>query len=411
VHAAAAWGWEIVPAFGYVGQGMIMGPRTTLSMLAGALVGYAWLGPVVRAAGWAPGPITDWQTGASGWVLWVSLAVMLGDSLTSLLLLAGSYAVACVRQRAGGGSDKYAPLADAGTSSTPSEGRCKPIPAAWWMCGLAASTVLCCAVLGPMFALPLWQPLVAVAVAMLVAVLAIRALGETDLNPVSGVGKLSQIVFATLAPGNVVASLVAGAVAEAGAQQAGDMMQDFKTARLLGVCPRAQFSAMLIGAGVSSVVSVLAYELYTAAWEVPGPMFPVPTAQIWLSMARLLNGGALMPHVKSAAVVSAAAAAALPVAAALLRALAESGRVGGRASSAAAAALSALPSGIGFAVGMYVSPKFTLPRVAGMLAERAWAAASPGSHRDGMIVVASGLVLGEGTASLLLAILRSATRA
>jgi uncharacterized oligopeptide transporter (OPT) family protein len=82
----------------YVGQGMIMGPRTTLSMLAGALVGYAWLGPSVREAGWAPGPIQDWQTGASGWVLWISLAVMLGDSLTSLALLTASYAVSCARQ-------------------------------------------------------------------------------------------------------------------------------------------------------------------------------------------------------------------------------------------------------------------------------------------------------------------------
>lgn len=50
-------------------------------------------------------------------------------------------------------------------------------------------------------------------------------------------------MFAVVAPGQVVANLVAGAVAEAGAQQAGDMMQDFKTAHLLGVCPRAQFGA------------------------------------------------------------------------------------------------------------------------------------------------------------------------
>ena len=52
-----------------------------------------------------------------------------------------------------------------------------------------------------------------------------------------------QVVFAVVAPGQVVANLVAGAVAEAGAQQAGDMMQDFKTASLLGVCPRQQFGA------------------------------------------------------------------------------------------------------------------------------------------------------------------------
>ena len=45
------------------------------------------LGPYARAQGWAPGPINDWQTGAVGWVLWVSLAIMLGDSVTSLALL------------------------------------------------------------------------------------------------------------------------------------------------------------------------------------------------------------------------------------------------------------------------------------------------------------------------------------
>jgi OPT oligopeptide transporter protein len=70
--------------------------------------------------------------------------------------------------------------------------------------------------------------------AMLVAVLAVRALGETDLNPVSGIGKLTQLSFAVLAPGQVLPNLIAGAISEAAAMQAGDMMQDFKTAHLLG---------------------------------------------------------------------------------------------------------------------------------------------------------------------------------
>jgi uncharacterized oligopeptide transporter (OPT) family protein len=122
--------------------------------------------------------------------------------------------------------------------------------------------------------LQVWQPLVGVAVALLVALLAVRALGETDLNPVSGVGKLSQVdctvlakpftcsipavthntacqrnilimhcgvsqaIFAVLAPGKIVPNLVAGAIAEAGAQQAGDMMQDFKCVLALRMpCP------------------------------------------------------------------------------------------------------------------------------------------------------------------------------
>ena len=66
-------------------------------------------------------------------------------------------------------------------------------------------------------------------------------------------------------------------------------LQDFKTAHLLGVCPRAQFSAMLLGSGASVFVSVAAYALYTSSAEVPGPEFPAPTAEIWLDMAELVR--------------------------------------------------------------------------------------------------------------------------
>ena len=57
-----------------------------------------------------------------------------------------------------------------------------------------ARAVVCTAVVSPMFSMPVYQPIIAVILAMLVAVLAVRALGETDLNPVSGVGKVSQVM-------------------------------------------------------------------------------------------------------------------------------------------------------------------------------------------------------------------------
>lgn len=47
--------------------------------------------------------------------------------------------------------------------------------------------------LSPLLQLPVYEPAVAVLLALFVAVLAVRALGQTDLNPVSGVGKLSQV--------------------------------------------------------------------------------------------------------------------------------------------------------------------------------------------------------------------------
>ncbi len=83
------------------------------------------------------------------------------------------------REPASGGSLEYCP---------PDE----RIPPTWWLGGLGACAVFCTAVLSPLMSLPAYEPAAAVVLALLVAVLAVRALGQTDLNPVSGVGKLSQ---------------------------------------------------------------------------------------------------------------------------------------------------------------------------------------------------------------------------
>jgi len=61
--------------------------------------GYAALGPYARSQGWAPGPVADWQDGAAGWILWISLAIMLGDSLTSLSLLVGTSVASALSSR------------------------------------------------------------------------------------------------------------------------------------------------------------------------------------------------------------------------------------------------------------------------------------------------------------------------
>jgi OPT family oligopeptide transporter len=50
--AATALFWTLQPSLSYVGQGIIMGPRTTISMLLGALLGWAWLGPAAESRGW-----------------------------------------------------------------------------------------------------------------------------------------------------------------------------------------------------------------------------------------------------------------------------------------------------------------------------------------------------------------------
>ena len=61
-----------------------MGFRVAASQMAGALFAWTLVGPLIRQAGWAPGPVSDTNTGAAGWLVWFSLAVIFGESVASL---------------------------------------------------------------------------------------------------------------------------------------------------------------------------------------------------------------------------------------------------------------------------------------------------------------------------------------
>jgi hypothetical protein len=55
------------------------------------LVGWGFLSPLSKYYNWAPGPIGDMRTGARGWILWISLAIMTSDSLVALIPTAWEY--------------------------------------------------------------------------------------------------------------------------------------------------------------------------------------------------------------------------------------------------------------------------------------------------------------------------------
>lgn len=123
-----------------------------------------------------------------------------------------------------------------------------------------------------------------------------------------------------------------------------------------------------------------------------------------------VNGGQLPSHVLPFCIVSAGLAAMLPLASFLIHTTGKDTDASSLPAHAWISSVStqrllrALPSGIGFAVGMYVAPKWTIPRVIGSLVEQGWLWWRPGSHASLMVVVASGLVLGEGTTSIVTAV-------
>ncbi|KAL8905623.1 MAG: hypothetical protein Q9207_002533 [Kuettlingeria erythrocarpa] len=337
---AEGWLWTLNPSPAYVGQGIIMGPATTLHMLLGAIVGWGMLSPLAKNSGWASGPVDDWTSGSKGWIVWVSLAIMLADSIVSLgwLILRplikhgprwyhearghlrssttrrffsfqqagrGSYAALEASERLGSNdlrsrSASHSMRRTGKDELTEIDAPPEHLVPNRVVLGLLILSVAFCVlsirvVFGSL--IPYYAILLSLVLALLLSIMGVRAQGETDLNPVSGISKLTQLVFALVVPGSnpnaVTINLLAGAISESGALQAGDMMQDLKTGHLLGASPKAQFYGQMIGSAVGAVVSAGVYKLYTSVYKVPGGMFQVPTGYVWIFTARLVTGEGL----------------------------------------------------------------------------------------------------------------------
>ncbi|RMZ73780.1 oligopeptide transporter [Pyrenophora seminiperda CCB06] len=431
---AQNWLWTLNPSPAYVGQGIIMGPATTLHMLLGAILGWGVLSPLAKHNGWAPGPVSDWTNGSKGWIVWISLAIMLADSLVSLgwLLLRPLITVArayyplakhkfqshtwkevFTLNMTSNNQQHYTPLSN-GTSANPltaikkqlTEGAEPDAPPEHLVSNrttiiaLVASLILCIIAVHVSFPglIPFRLTLLSLLLALLLSIMGVRALGETDLNPVSGISKLTQLVFALVTPTTgpaaknaVIINLVAGAISESAALQAGDLLQDLKCGHLLGAAPNAQFWGQMIGSAVGAVVSALVYKLYTNVYTIPGGLFEVPTAYVWVFTARLVTGTGLPPMVKEWA-----------SGAAVIFAVGTAIRVWGNNRKQRGLNvwwIDFVPGGIAIAVGMYNTPSFTLARTMGGLLSLWWRRWK-GRSETPIIVLASGLILGEGLFSI-----------
>jgi uncharacterized oligopeptide transporter (OPT) family protein len=142
------------------------------------------------------------------------------------------------------------------------------------------------------FGMPYWQTAAAVLLSFVLALVACRVTGETDTTPVGAMGKITQLVFGAMSPGNVNVNLMSAAVTAAAASSSADLLTDLKSGYLLGAHPRRQFIAQFAGIFVGTLVSVLAFRLLVPdAGALGSDQFPAPAAQTWRAVALALSHG------------------------------------------------------------------------------------------------------------------------
>jgi uncharacterized oligopeptide transporter (OPT) family protein len=162
----------------------------------------------------------------------------------------------------------------------------------WFAAGQIVSLVALAWLGHVSFGIAVWESALAVALSFWLALVACRVTGETDTTPVGAMGKVTQLIFGAISPGNVNVNLMSANITAGAAGSAADLLTDLKSGYLLGANPRQQFLAQFSGIFVGTVVSVLAFSVLVPNAQVLGTdQFPAPSAQTWSAVAIALGQG------------------------------------------------------------------------------------------------------------------------
>ena len=267
--------WE--PMF--IAAGAITGLRVSWSMLLGGVTAWMIFVPALQRSGVVEG--SGYATLVQ-WTLWGGVSCMVSASLLAFVMQwrTALRAFTDLRVVLGLGRRSSHPVA------------ALEAPASWFVGGQLVG-FLGLAWLGhATFGMPYWQTAVAVILSFFLALVACRVTGETDTTPVGAMGKITQLTFGVLHPGNIQVNLMSANITAAAAGSSADLLTDLKSGYLLGAHPRRQFLAQLAGIVVGTLVSVLAFRLLVPdAGALGTDQFPAPAAQTWRAVALALSGG------------------------------------------------------------------------------------------------------------------------
>lgn len=391
---AVAFGFE--PSVLLIAAGMIVGLRVSLSMLAASALLYyfvaPWLAAMDAANAGVPGYVASIPLVGGGtlfhpvrWALWGGTSVMVFASLASLALqwktVARSFTL--LRKAHSGGHVS----ADIEAKMAAIE-----VPNGWFIAGLIPIGIMLLLVQMLAFQISWWAGLIAIGMSFVLSLVACRATGETDTTPVGAMGKVMQLLFALLSPGNVTHNLVSAGVGANSASSSADLLTDLKSGYLLGANPRRQFIAQFVGIFFGTIAVVPAWYLMipdSAALE----KFPLPATRTWEAVARVLSSGldSLPLSARWAILIGAGVGVMLPVLETLFP-----------------RARKWLPSAMGLGLGWVVFFSNAFAFVIGATIAWGWSLGHKKSQDLYNIPIASGLVAGESLMKALLAMLATA---
>ncbi|MHC4350511.1 MAG: OPT family oligopeptide transporter, partial [Planctomycetota bacterium] len=225
--------WEPI----FIAAGAIVGMRVSLSIMLGAVTCWMLFVPIIQAQVPEVAGLAGYRSLVQ-WTLWGGVACMVTSGLLSVALQWRSAARAFKSLGAmmtPGGKGKEDPVDKIET------------PISWFLWGQLISLVALAWLAHYTFGMPYWQTTLAVVLTFGLALVACRVTGETDTTPVGAMGKIMQLVFGSVSPGNMNVNLMSANITAGAAGSSADLLTDLKSGYLLGANPTKQFIAQFSG--------------------------------------------------------------------------------------------------------------------------------------------------------------------
>jgi len=309
------------------GAGGLMGIRTGVSLMIGAVINYCVLAPWMIENGdilgrvGTSGGITFGFRAVASWSLWCGVAMMTTASIYAFLgkpeILVKAFGGLFRRKR---------PTAEGAAATVPI---CRNA-----LCGMVnpRGAERCAACGGELdqtqtvpqlmkrVELPLWVSLlgvpllgaylvwianwffgvdismgiIAIPLVFVFTLIAVNSTALTSITPTGALGKMTQLIYAGLAPGNITTNIAtAGIAAEVGGG-ASNLIQNIKPGYMLGGKPRLQAIGHVIGAFSGAIFSVAVFYPLFLRDDPAGLQsseYAYPAATVWVAVAKLLTHG------------------------------------------------------------------------------------------------------------------------
>lgn len=268
--------------------GGLMGIRTGVSLLVGAVINYVLLAPWMIARGDIQGAVVDGSVqygfrNITMWSLWGGVAIMTTASLFAFFskpqILVSAFTGLFNRKKAAEKKDVLKHI---------------ELPMRTFVIGIPLVGAVVVFMAHHFFGVAVWEGAIAIPLIFIFTLIAVNSTALTAITPTGALGKLTQLTYGIISPGNIKTNLMTAGITGEVAGNASNLLMDIKPGYMLGAKPRQQAIGHVLGiiaGGLAAVPVFYMVFMQNGPQNLVTEQYPMPAATIWKAVAEVLTGG------------------------------------------------------------------------------------------------------------------------